>query len=63
MGNLTTWTDRKNQVTTYTYDGHDRQTFAGFGTTGAPPTYQSTIGYTWEGGNRLTQVVDSAACP
>jgi RHS repeat-associated protein len=61
MGNLTTWTDRKNQVTTYQYDGLDRQTFAGFGTTGSPPTYQSTITYTYDAGDRLTQVVDSAA--
>jgi len=33
-------------------------TFAGFGTiTG--PTYESTIGYTYDAGNRLTQAVDS----
>ncbi len=61
MGNLTSWTDRKNQITTYTYDALDRQTFAGFGTTGTPPSYQSTISYTYDGGDRLTQVVDSGA--
>jgi RHS repeat-associated protein len=61
MGNLTSWTDRKNQVTTYTYDALDRQTFAGFGTTGPPPTYQSSITYSYDAGDRLTQVVDSAA--
>jgi len=60
-GNLTSWTDRKNLVTTYTYDPFDRQTFVGFGTTGTPPTYQSSISYTYDGGNRLTQVVDSTA--
>ncbi len=61
MGNLTSWTDRKNQVTTYTYDALDRQTFAGFGTTGPPPTYQSSISYTYDSGDRLIQVVDSAS--
>jgi RHS repeat-associated protein len=38
----------------------NRPIFAGFGTqTG--PTYESTINYTFDGGNRLTQVVDSIA--
>jgi RHS repeat-associated protein len=60
-GNLTSWTDRKNQITTYTYDALDRHTFAGFGTTGTPPTYQSTIGHTYDAGNRRTQVLDSVA--
>lgn len=59
-GNLATWTDRKGQVTTYGYDALDRQTFAGFGTTGTPPTYQSTIATTYDDGDRVTQVVDSA---
>jgi YD repeat-containing protein len=60
-GNLTSWTDRKTQLTTFSYDALDRQTFAGFGTTGPPPNYQSTISYTYDDGDRLTQVVDSAA--
>ncbi len=57
-GNLATWTDRKNQVTTFTYDPLDRLTFTGFGTTGTPPTYQSTVTRTYDAGDRLTQVVD-----
>jgi YD repeat-containing protein len=48
MGNLTTWTDRKGQLTTYQYDALDRQTFLGFGTTGAPPSYASTTSTTYE---------------
>ena len=60
-GNLTSWTDRKNQVTTYTYDPLDRKTFVGFGTTGIPPSYQSTISYTYDAGNRPNQIVDSVA--
>jgi hypothetical protein len=31
--NLVTFTDRKGQVTSYQYDGLNRRTFAGFGTT------------------------------
>jgi RHS repeat-associated protein len=61
MGNTTAWTDRKGQVTTYQYDALNRQTLAGFGTAGTPPTYQSTIGYTWDAGDRVTHIVDSGA--
>jgi RHS repeat-associated protein len=57
-GNLTQFTDRRGKVTTYVYDNLNRRTFAGFGTQ-AGPTYESTINYTWDGGNRLTQIVDS----
>lgn len=57
-GNLTQFTDRRGKVTTYTYDNLNRRIFAGFGTQ-AGPTYESTINYTWDGGNRLTKVVDS----
>ncbi len=53
------YTDRNGNVTKYTYDGLNRRTFAGFGYNGS--TYQDTIGYTWDGGNRLTQAVDSTA--
>ncbi len=60
-GNLTTWTDRKGQVTTYEYDALDRQTFLGFGTTGTPPTYASTITTTYDAGDRATEIVDSVA--
>ena len=45
-------TDRKSQVTTFTYDALQRRT---------QTTFQggSTITYTYDGGNRLTQLVDS----
>ena len=61
VGNLTSWTDRKGQVTTYTYDALNRRTFTGFGTTGAPPTYASTIATTYDAGDRATDIVDSVA--
>jgi RHS repeat-associated protein len=60
-GNLTKWTDRKGQVTTYQYDALDRQTFVGFGTTGTPPSYASTITTSYDAGNRATDIVDSVA--
>jgi RHS repeat-associated protein len=61
MGNMVTWTDRKGQVTTYEFDALDRQSFVGFGTTGSPPTYASTIAMTYDAGNRPTTIVDSVA--
>jgi RHS repeat-associated protein len=57
--NLTKVTDRNGTVTQYNYDALNRPTFAGFGYSGA--SYQSTIGLTWDGGNRLTQAADSVA--
>src|SRR5215213_1497230 len=54
------FTDRRGKVTTYSYDALDRMTFAGFGTT-AGPTYESTISYSYDLNNRLTQVVDSVS--
>jgi RHS repeat-associated protein len=60
-GDLTSWTDRKGQVTTFTYDALRRQTFAGFGTTGAPPTYASSVTTTYDAGNRATTILDSGA--
>jgi RHS repeat-associated protein len=60
-GNLVTWTDRKGQTTTYHYDAFDRRTFVGFGTTGAPPTYASTIATSYVAGDRATALVDSLA--
>ena len=57
-GNLTQFTDRRGKVTKYTYDALLRRNFAGFGyTTG--PTYESTITYNYDAGNRFTSVVDS----
>jgi YD repeat-containing protein len=52
-GNLTQFTDRRGVVTTYTYDPLNRLTFAGFGTQSGP-TYESTINYSYDAGNRLT---------
>jgi YD repeat-containing protein len=60
LGNLTSWTDRKGQVTIYAYDALNRQTFVGFGTT-AGPTYDSTITTTFDAGDRPTEIVDSVA--
>lgn len=57
-GNPTKVVDRRGKVTTLTYDALDRPAFAGFGTT-AGPTYESTINYTYDPYNRVTQVVDS----
>jgi RHS repeat-associated protein len=60
-GNLVSATDRKGQVTTYQYDGLKRPVFVGFGTqiVGGNPTYASTISYTYDSVDRLTQAVDS----
>jgi RHS repeat-associated protein len=62
-GNLTSSTDRLGRVTTYQYDALNRLTFIGFGTVGTPPsaTYESTISYTYDAGDRLLTAVDSAA--
>lgn len=58
-GNLIQFTDRRGKVTVYQYDGLNRRTFAGFGKSGS--TYESSISYTWDGGDRMTQAVDSIA--
>jgi RHS repeat-associated protein len=58
-GNLTQVTDRRGVVTKYQYDGLNRRTFAGFGWNGS--SYQSTINYSYDGADRLTQAVDSLA--
>lgn len=60
-GNLTRFTDRRGKVATYSYDSLDRPIFAGFGTVtqGQSTTHESTITYTYDAGDRLTQVVDS----
>ena len=57
-GNLTQFTDRRGKVTTYSYDNLNRRTFAGFGMQ-AGPTYESTVNYAYDAGNRMTQAVDS----
>src|SRR5579872_4467701 len=61
-GNLVSATDRKGQVTTFTYDALNRLKFVGFNAvvSGGSTTYESTISYTYDAGNRMTQGVDSA---
>jgi RHS repeat-associated protein len=59
-GNLSQFTDRRGKITTYKYDSLNRRTFAGYGTILATaPTYDSTISYGYDPGNRLSSVVDS----
>lgn len=59
-GNPIKFTDRRGKVTTLSYDALDRPIFAGFGVT-AGPTYESTISYTYDLYDRLTQAVDSSS--
>lgn len=60
-GNLATSTDRDGQRTRFGYDRNDRQTFVGFDeTAGSPPSYESTIVYSYDDGGRLTEADDSA---
>ena len=59
-GNLTQFTDRRGKVTVYHYDSLNRLTFAGYGYNGSAG-YESTIGYTWDLGNRVTELDDSIA--
>jgi len=60
-GNLTRTVDRKGQVTGYAYDLLNRLTSVGFGATVSSPTaYTSTITYTLDGGDRITQLADSS---
>ena len=60
LNNLTSFTDRRGKVATYQYDGINRRTFSGYGTLPGP-TYESTVNYTYDGGNRLTKIVDSTS--
>jgi RHS repeat-associated protein len=66
MGNLTQVSDRRSNVTLYSYDRLNRRTCSAFGATaGDDPctpahAYESKIAYTWDKGDRLQQVVDSA---
>jgi RHS repeat-associated protein len=62
-GNLVSSTDRKGQVTSVTYDALNRVKLVGYNTVvnGGNTTYESTISYTYDAGNRLTQAVDSAS--
>jgi RHS repeat-associated protein len=61
-GNLTCTTDRRGKVSVIQYDGRNRPIFAGYGATncaGAP--YESTKTFSYDAGDRLTSVVDSAS--
>lgn len=60
-GNVKKHTDRRGKVTSYTYDSLNRPKFVGFGETisGGITSYESTVDYTYDAGNRLTQAVDS----
>src|SRR5712675_51434 len=52
----------RGKLTTYQYDGINRRTFAGYGTvTGQKTTYESTVTNSYDGGNRLTKVVDTTS--
>jgi RHS repeat-associated protein len=55
--NLTQFTDRRGKIDVFNYDGLNRRTFLGFGKSGN--SYESTISYTYDAANRLTQAVDS----
>lgn len=62
IGNLVSSTDRKSQVTSLTYDPLNRLTLLGYNTVvnAGVTSYESTVGYTYDAGNRMTQAVDSA---
>ena len=55
-GNLATFTDRKGQQSAYTFDGIGRPTSVVFGVGQGV----SNISFSYDGGNRMTQAVDSA---
>jgi RHS repeat-associated protein len=61
-GNLISSTDRKSQVASLTYDPLNRTALVGYNTVinGGLTSYESTVGYTYDAGNRMTQAVDSA---
>jgi RHS repeat-associated protein len=61
-GNLTCHTDRKGQISIFGYDGINRRTSAGYGATNCTSTsFQNSIAYTYDGGNRLRTAADSIA--
>jgi RHS repeat-associated protein len=54
------FTDRKGQVSGATYDNANRLKVLGFGASvGNPTAYQSTLTYSYDAGNRVTDIVDS----
>jgi RHS repeat-associated protein len=61
-GNAAQVTDRKGQVSRTLYDGLGRPVSIGYGaTTATPTTFKSTVALTWDGGDRLTKIVDSVS--
>nr|WP_254705029.1 RHS repeat domain-containing protein [Pseudomonas corrugata] len=63
MDNVTQWTARNGVIATYTYDALNRRTQSAFGQIliGSGPSLtapDATVGYTFDGCNRLTQIVD-----
>lgn len=63
-GNLTQLTDQKGQIICLKYDDLNRPTFVGFAANTTCPSassYQSSITYGWDFGNRLHTLTDSAA--
>ena len=61
-GNLTLYRDGGNVKTEFQYDALNRLSFIGYNQviSGATTTYDSTVSYTYDGANRLTQIVDSS---
>lgn len=63
LDNLVQLVDRKGKITTFGYDGLNRRVSAAFGQTlvgGIPSTPDATVNYTFDVGNRITQISDSA---
>ena len=56
-GRLLWYTDRRGVISGYSYDILGRRILAGFGYNGS--SYESTISYTFDHGNRLTDTLDS----
>ena len=59
-GNAIKLTDRRGKITDVAYDPLDRPTLVGFGRT-AGPAYESTVAYTYDKYDRVTEAVDSAS--
>jgi RHS repeat-associated protein len=57
-GNLISFTGRRGKVTSSSYDPLDRLTQVKYGVSGG--SAESTVGYSWDAANRLTQIDDSA---
>ena len=61
MGNVVSSTDHKSQVTSLTYDPLGRLKLVGYNAVvnAGVTSYESTVGYTYDAGNRMNQAVDS----